>query len=131
MQWKGKRYDKSGNIIYELNNSNENAKEYNCEGILIFEGEYLNGRKNGKGKEYNYDGNLVFEGEYLNDKKNGKGKEFNDISHLIFEGEYLNGIQWIGNIYDEDGNIILEINNGSDKGKEYYFNCNLKYDGEY
>ena len=32
------------------------------------------GKKNGKGKEYNYDGNLVFEGEYLNDKKMEKEK---------------------------------------------------------
>ena len=48
----------------------------------MFEGEYLNGKPNGKGKEYYYDGKLCFEGEYLYDKKwNGKG-------------------------YDENGNII-------------------------
>ena len=34
--------------------------------ILIFEGEYLNGKRNGKGKEYNKEGKLIFEGEYLN-----------------------------------------------------------------
>ena len=29
------------------------------------------------GKEYNgYDDGLIYEGEYLNEKKNGKGKEF-------------------------------------------------------
>ena len=43
-------------------------------GELIFEGEYLNGERNGKGKEYNYDGRLIFEGEYLNGKKTGKEK---------------------------------------------------------
>ena len=32
--------------------------------------DYLNGKRNGKGKEYNYNGILVFEGEYLNGKKN-------------------------------------------------------------
>ena len=37
-------------------------------GRLKFEGEYLNGERNGKGKEY-YKGKLLFEGEYLNDKK--------------------------------------------------------------
>jgi len=37
--------------------------------MLIFEGEYLNGLKNGKVKEYNYDGVLLFEVEYLNGKK--------------------------------------------------------------
>jgi len=39
---------------------------------LVFEGEYLNGRRNGKGKEYNYYGELEFEGEYLKGKRNAK-----------------------------------------------------------
>jgi len=33
---------------------------------LIFEGEYLNGERNGKGKEYSYSGALLFEGEFVN-----------------------------------------------------------------
>ena len=36
---------------------------------MIYEGEYLNGKRNGKGKEYDSDGELKFEGEYLNGKK--------------------------------------------------------------
>ena len=41
-------------IIYE---SNRIGKEYyGYDNILIFEGEYLNGKRNGKGKEYHYDG---------------------------------------------------------------------------
>ena len=36
---------------------------------LIFKGEYLNGRRNGKGKEYHNNGRLIFEGEYLNGKR--------------------------------------------------------------
>ena len=35
----------------------------------MYDGEYLNGLKNGKGKEYDYEGNLIFEGEYLNGKR--------------------------------------------------------------
>ena len=38
---------------------------------MKFEGE-KNGEKNGKGKYYNRDGKLEFEGEYLNGKKEGK-----------------------------------------------------------
>ena len=34
--------------------------------------DYLNEKRNGKGKEYNNDGKLEFEGEYLNGKRNGK-----------------------------------------------------------
>ena len=51
-KWNGKGYDENGNIIYKLNNTNENTKEYNWMGILVYEGEYLNGKRNGKGKEY-------------------------------------------------------------------------------
>ena len=52
------------------------GKEYNnYNNNLIFEGEYLNGKRwNGKGKEF-HKNKLIFEGEYLNGKRNGKGKE--------------------------------------------------------
>ena len=58
------------NTIYELKNGKGKVKEYNSDGKLLFEGEYLNGEKNGKCKEYDkYNCNLIFEGKYLNDKK--------------------------------------------------------------
>ena len=37
---------------------------------------------------YNKD-ELIFEGEYLNGKRNGNGKEYDKYDILIFEGEYL------------------------------------------
>ena len=72
---------------------------------MAFEGEYIDGEKNGIWKEYfkNND-NVKFEGEYLKGKKwNGKGQTFeiingkgnlqdyNDDDELLFKGEYLNG----------------------------------------
>ena len=36
---------------------------------MRFEGEYLNDKRNGKGKEYDENGKLVFEGEYIQGKK--------------------------------------------------------------
>ena len=80
-------------IVYE---ENGNIKEYSSYyNVLEFEGEYKNGKRNGKGKgkEYNtIDGKLEFEGEYKNGKRNGKGKEYDTIDgKLIFEGKYLNG----------------------------------------
>ena len=36
------------------------GKEFNYKGELTFEGEYLNGKRNGKGKEYDYNGKLTF-----------------------------------------------------------------------
>ena len=63
-------------VIYE---KDRKVKEYNKDDILLFEGEYLNGKRNGKGKEYdykNFKNFLIYEGEYLNGKRNGKGKEY-------------------------------------------------------
>ena len=58
----------------------------------IFSGKYIIYESNGIVKEYDsYNDKLIFEGEYLNGKRNGKGKEYNKKGKLIFEGEYLNG----------------------------------------
>ena len=50
------------------------VKEYNYfTGILKFEGTYKNGQRHGKAKEYDKDGKLIFDGEYIKGyKKNQK-----------------------------------------------------------
>jgi len=154
-KWNGKGYDRYHNIIYEIKGGKGYIKEYNSKNNeLSFEGEYLNGEKNGKGIEYHYinaelffegeyfcglkkgqgkeyysDGKLKFEGEYLYNYKI-KGKEFYD-DKLEFEGEYLFNKKWNGKGYDENGNIIYELKNGSGKGKEYDVFGNLEFEGEY
>ena len=97
-------------MIYELHNGNSKVREYKYDKIR-FEGEYINGKKNGKGKEYDIYGRLRFEGECLNEERIGRGKEYYD-DNLIFEGENLNGER-------------------NDKGKDYYENGNLRFKGEY
>ena len=105
-----KGYDGNGNLIYEIKNGNGIKKIYNYQGKLVFEGEYLNGKFNGKVKEFR--GNsLRFEGEYLEGKKS-KGKEYEE-GKLVFEGEYLNGKRWNG------------------KGEEISFDGKLLFEGEY
>ena len=119
-KWNGKGYiqnDKEKNALYELKEGKGYFKEAIQKAmigtiIIIFEGEYLNGEKNGKGKEYNENGRLKFEGNYKSGKRNGKGKEYDDNGKLIFEGEYFNGKK-------------------KGKGKEYYYNGKLKFEGEY
>ena len=156
VKWDGKGYDENGKIIFEIKNGKgfiieyyDNTKKYDywmrspynqykLGNVFKFEGEYLNGEKNGKGKEFNDYGKLLFEGEYLNGKRSGKGKEYYyqnidplkfsydmerirkeiesiKIGELMFEGEYKNGKRWNG------------------KGKEYddYFGSELVYEGEY
>ena len=87
-KWNGKGYDENGNIIYELINGSGRIRKFNNFGKLFFEGEYLNGKRNGKGKEYNENGILIFEGEYNNGIKDGKGKEYYFNGKILFEGEY-------------------------------------------
>ena len=61
------QYYKGKYVVYE---SKGKGKEYNSyDNILIFEGEYKNGERNGKGREYSYDGYLEYKGEYKNGKR--------------------------------------------------------------
>ena len=58
---------------------------------------------------------MKYEGEYLNGEKNGKGKEYYSSGLLLFEGEFKDNIKWNGILYDKNNNIINEINNGNGK----------------
>ena len=84
-------------IVYDDNQKGKKGKELDIyNDTLIFEGEYSNGKRNGKGVEFYYDSPfseyiITFEGEFLNGKRNGKGREYDLNGCLIFEGEYLNG----------------------------------------
>ena len=68
------------------------------------------GKRNGFGKVYKLDKKiLLFEGEYLNGRKSGKGKEYYENGNIKFEGEYLNGKKLEGIGYDEKGNEVLKL----------------------
>ena len=152
-KWNGKGYDRYGRIMYELKNGEGTVKEYdNYTGFLIFNGEYLNGKKSGKGKEYK-NTHLIFKGEYLDGKRNGKGCEF-EKSYLKFIGEYVDGVRngkgkefytiykvnspESLSILDENDEGIIGIkfdgeflNGDKWKGKLYYPNGNLEFEGEF
>ena len=128
------------------------GKEYDSGSMkLLF---YLNGQSNGKGKEYNDNGKLVFEGEYLKGQKS-KGKEYDVVpeigfiniknnieineNYIAFEGEYLNDKKWNGmlkeyfNNFDFDLSFEGNYKNGDKNGEciEYYDNGKIKFKGEY
>jgi len=184
-KWDGKIYDFCGKVEYEIKNGNGVGEimlvNYSDNvGNCHYIGEYKNGERNGKGKEYDESDYLLYEGEYLNGKKwNGKGYDregnilyeikngngeikialyskkglcykfigeykngnitkgkFYHRGKLAFEGEYLNEELWNGIYYeyDHDDKILEgEIKNGklNGKGKEYYLNGKLKFEGEY
>ena len=59
-----------------------------------------------------------------------KGKEYIN-NKLEYEGEYLYGRKWNGKGYDENGNNIYVLINGTGKAKEYDWNGKLTFEGEY
>ena len=80
-------------IIY--NKRLQNFFKINIDDYKKLSGKYKIGKKNGIVKLYKLNTNiLVFEGEYINGRKNGKGKEYYYNGKLEFEGEYLNGLKW-------------------------------------
>ena len=84
-------------------------KVKNIKGELVIILSSINKKRNGKGKEYK-NNKIIFEGEYLNGKRHGKGKEYDYYTgKLIFEGEYLEGKKWNGKVYegpDDNGDLI-------------------------
>ena len=133
---KGKLYDADDDkLLYigEFMNGKKNGKgkEFNDKGKLIFEGEFFKGKRwNGYGFEYNYRDILIFEGEYLNGKRNGKGKEYN-YGELLFGGIFKHGNWWnrSGKNLEFEGEYLNGERNG--KGKEYYDNGQIYFEGEY
>ena len=61
-------------MLYELINGNGYCIYYHWNEKLEFEGEILNGKRNGKGKLYFDNGELKYEGELRMEKKMQKGK---------------------------------------------------------
>ena len=62
--------------------------------ILKYDGEFINGERNGKGKEYDKKGELIFEGEYLKGIRKRQNNYYildNYIYYLLFEGVLKNG----------------------------------------
>ena len=150
-RWNGKLYDENGNLVTEFNNGKGFMRDVYLE-VLMGEAEFFNGELNGPFKEFNHDGVVETEGEYLNGKKHGfikenktkdylfkgeylydhkfKGKEY--IKGILeYEGEYLFDKKWNGKGYDKDGNIIYELINGNGQVKEYDEKANLIFEGEY
>ena len=124
----GKRINKETEKFIEF------KEGYICQkdkyGNKIFEGEYLRSEQNGKGKEYNDNEKLIFEGEYLNGKKwKGLGKEYYSNGQLKFEGKYSFGKKWNGIGYDKNNNIINQFTKGKGYITEYDENGVLEFQG--
>ena len=99
-----------------------------------YEGEYVNGKFEGKGK-YTYISGSYYIGDWKNGKKNGKGKVYRKNGNLKIEGNFVDDkIEGYGKwSFENNDYYIGECKNDkiNGKGKEYYKNGNLKYEGNY
>lgn len=136
------KYDNFGYLIFPIINSLKNniiikgKKDYD---IAIYEGEFKDGKREGYGKFNNKDGSYYYEGQWFNDKMNGKGKLYDQNNNIIYDGDFENdqtkgdvkltidGFIYIGQVLNNT-NIT---NTFHGKGKLYYPNNTLKYEGDF
>ena len=64
-------------------------KEYDSQHLVKFEGEFLNGKRNGIGKGYDTLYHTTYEGNYSNGKESGKGKLYNKKREIIRRGIFI------------------------------------------
>ena len=75
-------------ILINYNKKIQKRLQIDLEYFKKISGKEIIGDKNGKGKVYR-DYRLIFQGFYLNRKRNGKGKEYYPNCNIKFIGEFL------------------------------------------
>jgi hypothetical protein len=131
-----KVYENGDYYIGEMLNNIPNGKgiKYNKYGSIIYEGEIINGKAEGKGK-LNYQNGYYYVGQWSNDKKNGKGILYDKNGNIIYDGNFVNGkFQGEGKGICNNGDYYIgQWFNGLKHGKGilYYNNGNVKYDGDF
>ena len=132
----GKEYDENNNIIFEgqyLDGKRWEGfgKETNDKAIM-FSGEYKNGKRNGAGKEYYCDKNSIkFNGNYLDGERSGKGIEYFENGKIKFIGDFFKGGYNNGKGYNMKREEIFEIKNGEGNIKIYNNMNEIEFEGEY
>ena len=113
--------DKRKLELIKYNKTIQNKLDINITYYILGSRKYLIFDTLRKVREYNKEyTKLIFEGEYLNGKRNGKGKEYDSYGTLLFVGEYLNVDRWNGKGFHGLNNIVYELKNGKGVIKEYY-----------
>ena len=119
---------------YKEEGDNE-LRIYNSKNEILFFGHYSNRNKNGNGKQLNEEGHIVFNGEYLDGKKwTGIENIYDEINgEVIFEYEYKEGKIINVKEYDKYNCELLfsgEYSNGKRNGygEEYRLICDKNED---
>ena len=136
LQTKNKIYENGDYYIGEMLDDKSHGKGilYYKNGNVLYDGEFVYGKKQGLGKRIYKSGNYYI-GQWLNDKKHGKGIEYYKNDNIKYDGEFVNDkFEGNGKYIFESGNYYIgQWLNGKAHGKgiEYYKNGNIKYEGDF
>ena len=135
---------KSGNWVcsaspdyFNLKKHEGPVKIYKEDGMIFYNGEWKNGKTNGKGKSYYKHGRLQYDGGWKDGKYDGNGELYYDNGSLslYYDGEWKEGSRdGSGKSYRGDGSLYYdgEWKDGRPHGKGKYTWLNgEKYDGEW
>ena len=106
-------YDVNGKKCYEGGYKNNREAGYPAEGkgkqyidgVIVYNGDFVKGQRDGYGCSYYANHVLKYEGDWKNDKANGNGKFNNEEGLLIAEGEFTD------DLYD-DGIVRCNVATG-------------------
>ena len=121
---------------FKKGNNLPNGKgiKYNPDGSILYEGDFVDGKFEGKGR-YNYANGKYFIGEYKKGLRNGIGIIYYSDGRVNYESNYVDDKrEGVGKFFLEDGSLYIgQWKNGlfNGKGKEYYPNGKLRYIGDY
>ena len=105
----GKFFYDNGVLAYDGNwkdgKMDGKGKGFGVDGKIRYDGNWENGKKNGKGKSFYDNGGLCYDGNWKDDKKDGKGKYYDD-GYLLYDGNWKDGeMDGMVNVYNQDGLI--------------------------
>ena len=112
------------------------GKYFYNDGVLRYEGQWVNGIAEGYGIEFSPTGRKVYEGEWKDGFRSGKGKIFYGNGQIQYEGDFFNGYRkGQGTLYDIAGNVTYkggwDLNKYNETGTEYDEKGVLKYEGNW
>ncbi len=136
-EWKTENYGYSKYFgIIENGIPNGKGKFIASDGVVLYEGDFLNGQRSGYGIEKDINNNEIYKGSFLNDDRNGDGSGRLYCRDCKFIGFFRNGTFTSGKILFNDGstyngerNIFTGNSDGVNfKGKIIFNNGDI-YEG--
>ena len=132
----GTEYDKNNRVVFHghyEDNVYSGYGEESVDGIVVYKGNFANGKYEGEGVQNDTNGLLKYEGTFSNGEYEGTGKVY-ELGDLVYEGELSKGLyEGKGKLYD-DGVLVYS---GTFSAGEYdgfgklYEDGDVVYDGSF